>query len=460
MPRTQVSSSGVPLSRREREVSGLVAEGLTNREIADRLFISERTADGHLEHIREKLGVNNRAQVAAWFVAQSVTGTTVVSSPSAHRRPLPIARVALVAATAVLFATTIAVAGSWLVAPTNGALITTVVGSEAGGYNGDGGPATSAQLSRPSDVVATVTDKGLVLYVADTDNGAVRRVDAQSIITTLAGGVSSPLIVTLVGGGFGSPFVEGGNATSTWIGSVWGIALDPQGLVYLSNGDFIAVVNPNRTLHRLPSDLIGRPAGLALAHDGSLYIADYKENLIWIRKPDGTISPFAGNGTRGSGGDNGSALAAELSYPDRIALDRQGNLYIADKGNNRIRRVDHGSGVITTVAGSSDIYGFSGDGGPAQLARLSLPEGIAVTPDGDLFIADTGNNRIRRVDSRTHLITTIAGTGEPGFAGDGLPATQARLYGPAALSLTPSGDLYIVDMGNNRIRVIRRVVQP
>jgi adhesin/invasin len=140
-------------------------------------------------------------------------------------------------------------------------------------------------------------------------------------------------------------------------------------------------------------------------------------------------------------------------------LDSIGNLYIADTGNNRIRRVDVASRVITTVAGSSDMYGYGGDGGPAGRAQLSLPFGVAVASNGDLYIADTGNNRVRRVDARTHVMTTVAGTGRAGFAGDGAPAVAANLYGPSAVAVDSSGDLYIVESGNHCVRMIRGVAR-
>jgi adhesin/invasin len=193
---------------------------------------------------------------------------------------------------------------------------------------------------------------------------------------------------------------------------------------------------------------------LCFAPDGSLYVADYRGDRVWLMRPSGELTVYAGTGEHGYWGDNSSALTAHLSYPNRLALDNAGNLYIADEGNNRIRRVDKLTGVITTVAGSSGTYGFSGDGGPAVDARLSLPEGVAVARNGDVYIADTGNNRVRKVDAKTHVITTVAGVGAAGFAGDGGPAEKAELYGPVALALTSSGDLYVVDVGNQRIRVI------
>jgi DNA-binding CsgD family transcriptional regulator/sugar lactone lactonase YvrE len=434
-------SSQPSLSRREREVAALVVEGLTNREIAARLFISERTVDGHLEHVREKLGFNSRAQIAAWFVNQSRAGASLEVPPAGRRRSLPGRPVIAVLAVATLVLATVAI-GAWLLKPAE-PIITTVAGSTTGslsvegGYSGDGGQATAAQLSRPSDVVLS----GNFIYIADTDNMRIRMVNPKGNIITLAGGGTEPP-------------VDGTNATSADIGNPLAVVTGPGGLAYFSNGDLLARINANLTLTAIPTGQISAVGALCFAPDGSLYIADYHGDRVWLMRPSGELSVYAGTGDHGYWGDNSSALTAHLSYPNRLALDNAGNLYIADEGNNRIRRVDKLTGVITTVAGSSDTYGFSGDGGPALAARLSLPQGVAVAPNGDVYIADTGNNRVRKVDAKTHVITTVAGVGAAGFAGDGGPAEKAELYGPVALALTTSGDLYVVDVGNQRVRVI------
>jgi len=430
------------LSRREREVAALVAEGLTNRQIGERLFISERTVDGHLEHVREKLAVNSRAQIAAWYVNRSrVEPASGDAPPAIQPRSLVTRPIVAIALLANLILATVAV-GLWLARPT-GPVITTVAGSTRGnlslegGFSGDTGQATGAQLSRPSDVALM----GSTMYIADTDNARIRMIDAQGNITTLAGGGNQP-------------FADGDNATSADIGPPIAVAAGPDGLPYFSNGGLLARINANRTLTSIPTGQITSVGGLCFAPDGSLYIADYFGDRVWVRRPNGVISVYAGTGDHGFWGDNSSALAAHLSYPAHIALDKGENLYIADEGNNRIRRVDKSTGVITTVAGSSDTYGYSGDGGPAVNARLSLPSGVAVADDGDVYIADTGNNRVRKVDAKTHVITTVAGFGPAGFGGDGAPAARAELYGPVALALTSTGNLYVVDLGNHRIREI------
>jgi sugar lactone lactonase YvrE len=193
------------------------------------------------------------------------------------------------------------------------------------------------------------------------------------------------------------------------------------------------------------------PGGLALGGDGSLFIAEGGGDQIRRVDPTGIITTVAGNGARGFSGDGGLATQAQLSAPAQIQLDRDGNLYFADQFNNRIRRVDR-TGIITTVAGNG-AKGFSGDGGPARDAQLSGAWGVTVDDTGNLYIADTGNNRIRKVDP-SGRITTIAGIGVAGFSGDGGPATRAQLNNPLGVSVGTDGAVYIADDNNYRIRKI------
>ena len=172
-----------------------------------------------------------------------------------------------------------------------------------------------------------------------------------------------------------------------------------------------------------------------------------------VRRVDartGRISTIAGTGAAGFSGDGGPAVNARLNGPQSVIVGRDGSLFIQDQGNRRIRRVAP-DGIITTYAGRGTT-GFSGDGGPANIASLSNPTGIAVDAQGNLFIADRGNQRIRRVDAVTKIITTVAGNGSWGFGGDGGPATSARLFFPAAVALDAGGNLFIADRDNARIR--------
>ncbi len=196
------------------------------------------------------------------------------------------------------------------------------------------------------------------------------------------------------------------------------------------------------------------PSGLAVDGAGNLYLADTINNRV--RRVDAsshTITTVAGNGSAGSSGDGGPATAASVTNPSGLALDGAGNLYIADTANNTIRRVDAVSGIITTVAGTPGVSGFAGDGGPATSAMLKAPQGIGVSNNGDLVIADTSNAVIRVVTVSDGLIQTIAGTGTAGYNGDGILATSAELNDPSGVALRSDGAIAIADLSNNRVRL-------
>lgn len=164
-------------------------------------------------------------------------------------------------------------------------------------------------------------------------------------------------------------------------------------------------------------------------------------------------SPVAGTGRAGFAGDGGPAQAAELQQPFDVAFDRVGNLFISDAAGHRIRRVDAGTGVISTVAGTGEA-GFSGDGGPAASARLNEPYGLAIDPSGDIYFADRLNRRVRRIDGRSGVITTIAGDGSNSSAGDGGPAAQAGIVEPNGVALDGRGRLFIADVSGHRVRAV------
>lgn len=446
----QGGSSG--LTRREREVAALVAEGLTNREIADRLFISERTADGHLEHIREKLAVRSRAQIAAWYSTQEADGQRGTPAPVAAprrgaRRPLVAAGAA--AAVALAAATVLVWFGfaHWSSSPgPAGPTMTTFTGvsrpgSFVGGGTGDFGPAAAAQLYHPLGL-AVAPDR--TVYIADSLNFAIRKVDPAGTITTVAGGGRGML-------------AEGALGPSVLLPEANAVAVGSNGDVYVAAGPFVVRLDAGLVVHVLLGPTSPHPladvTGLAVAPGGALYVADRAGHAVLRLATNGSLTPYAGTGQPGFSGDGGAAAGAQLDFPTGLALDPNGDLYIADQGNNRIRRVDAATGVIRTVAGSSDLYAYGGDGGPAVRAELSLPAAVAVDAAHRIYIADTGNNRVRLV-FRNGRIDTIAGTGAAGFGGDGGPATAGRLFGPSGLALAPSHALYVADSANNRVRRI------
>lgn len=271
------------------------------------------------------------------------------------------------------------------------------VDSRQYGFSGDGGPATSAQLYHPR---ALAFDRTGNVYMADTLNQRIRRIDTAGTITTVAGsGVE----------GFTG---DGGPALQA---------------------------------------ALNQPHGVAVDAAGNLYIADSANHRIRRVDGHGVITTVAGNGTPDATGDGGPADAALVKDPKTLATDAEGrNLYIADTGNNRVRRIDLESGIITTVAGVTRA-GAEGDGGPADRALLNSPRGVWPTREGILYIADTDNHRVRKVDA-DGTITTVAGTGTAGFSGDGGPAVQAQLNDPRAVAVDASGNVYIGEELGQRVR--------
>ena len=196
------------------------------------------------------------------------------------------------------------------------------------------------------------------------------------------------------------------------------------------------------------------PQGLALGTADNLYLADtHNQRIRRLNLSTGIITTIAGTGTPGFFGDNGLATAAQLNLPTAIALDKANNLYLADTANHRIRRIDFTSGIITTIAGAG-TQAFFGDNGPATNANIDSPTGLAFDSADNLYLADTHNHRIRRIDAATGIITTIAGTGNASFSGDTTAATSASLALPHGLAMDPVGNLYLTDTANHRIRRI------
>lgn len=195
------------------------------------------------------------------------------------------------------------------------------------------------------------------------------------------------------------------------------------------------------------------PTSVAFDSQGNLYVAETNNQFIRRIDSNGNLTAVAGNGTQGFAGDTGPATSAELDSPAGIALDAANNLYIADSHNQRIRRVDATTGIITTVAGAG-AAGFSGDGGLATLARLNLPSALALDTAGNLYIADTNNHRVRKVAAASGMIATVAGNGLQHFGGDGAAATAASIDSPSGLTVDGAGNLYLADTHNQRVRMV------
>ena len=195
---------------------------------------------------------------------------------------------------------------------------------------------------------------------------------------------------------------------------------------------------------------LNNPFGVVRGPDGAIWFCEYSGHLIRRIAPDGTISTVAGTGKAGYDGDGGPALQASFNLPHELRFDAQGNLYIADMANHAVRRIDAKTRVITTFAGTGQ-GGYSGDDGPAAKAQLKQPHSIQFGPGGDLYICDIGNNVIRRVDSKTGAISTFAGTGKAGATPDGAPIRGTPLRGPRSLDFDPEGRLWLVTREGNQV---------
>jgi len=343
-------------------------------------------------------------------------------------------------------------------------VIGSVAGSGSNGFAGDGGPATAALLTSPSDL--SPLGNGDAYLIADTSNHRIRRVDAVGLITTVAG--AGPCC----------------GATSAWAGD--GLSAtdptvrlnQPRGVSATADGGFLIADTGNNRIRKVsPAGvvttvagsgvqgfygdtlnasiaLLNQPAAVAALPGGGYLIADTGNNRIRRVDASGTIDTVAGNDFSADLGDGRLATAASLRGPTAVVPLTGGGFLIADTGHNRIRRVD-ANGVITTVAGNGTPAGgpvFSGDGGPATAAALNGPEGVAVRPDGSIVISDSANERIREVDA-AGVIRTLAGTGAPGLAGDGGPAAAAQLSHPRGLAVSGTR-VRIADAFNHRVRQI------
>jgi len=431
----------------------------------------------------------------------------------------------------------------------SGGTITTVAGNGTQGTSGDGGPATAAQIGGLGAL--TIDAATGDLYFADSNSvvpiSHIRRVDSSGIITTVAGNgtpgdtgdggtatsaeiecgegvafvagnlffsdynrvreVSGGIINTVAGNGTpgqlasgfypqgGAGFSgDGGSATAAQLTTPYAAAVDAAGNLYFADTDNnrIRVVNMQATgnitvqgVSIAAGDIatvagngtsgysgdgssaisakINTPNGLAVDTQGDLFFTDPSDAVVRMVNSAGTIGRVAGGGV---GGDGGSATSAALSNPSGVAVDASGNLYIADTNDSRIRVVNMqpsnsitvfgvtvAPGDIATVAGNGTA-GYSGDGGLATSAALYYPRAVAVDASGNLYIADGINSRIRRVDAATAIITTVAGNGSLGDTGDGGPATSAKIYYPEAVAVDASGNFYIGDLYGCRVRVV------
>jgi len=332
-------------------------------------------------------------------------------------------------------------------------VIGTLAGDGIAGYTGDGGVVMRSEFDLP---VGLAIDKVGNVYIADQVNNRVRKITLTGVISTVAGSGEK---------GYAG---DNGPATAAQLSLPAGVAIDNIGNLYIADGgnyrirkvdaNGIIVTIAGKSTGRYNGDnwpatdaAIGFATGVALDGPGNIYITDVEHQRIRKISPDGIITRYAGSMHAGYSGDSGTAVKAELNIPWGITANKEGEVIIADEANNRIRKIS-ASGVITTIAGTG-APGYTGDGGMAIHATLDSPTQVIFDTAGNLFIADGANNCIRKVDANG-IITTFAGTGKSGYTGDGGPATEAMLSDPAGMAWF-GNTLYFSDRKNNRVRYIK-----
>jgi hypothetical protein len=339
--------------------------------------------------------------------------------------------------------------------------------------------ASASAVTNPTIASLTFTATGGSLYypegIATNNNGTVYVSNTNdNVVASIVGSVDTTIAGSYEGSGESG---DGGPATAATLSGPGGLAVDAQGDVFIADTEdnVVREIATNGNIALIAGNgnegyagdagpavqaTLDSPQSVAVDSSGDVFIADTYNNVIREVTPNGTISTFAGNGTAGYGGDNGPATSAQLTSPSGVAVDSLGNVYIADSGNDVIRRVSTG-GTITTVAGNyaadqsnGGAGGFSGNGGPATSAQLNSPQGVALDQAGDLFIADTFNNAIREVTPNgtiTSLVNTTAAKGNSNAS----TAAASTLSGPYAVGVDNStGDVYIADTSNNKIKVV------
>ena len=332
-------------------------------------------------------------------------------------------------------------------------VITAVAGTGTTSYSGDGGAATSALLYFPSGLAIDTSDK---IYIADYSNYVIRKV-SSGVITTVAGQNS-------VG--------DGASSSSAIIRNPAGLHVDSSNNLYIADtyGCRVRQVSPttgiistiagtgycgtSADLIAATSAMLSWAYGIATDSNNNVYIGQYDDYKL-RKVSSGIIATIAGTGTSGFSGDDGQGTSAKINSVLSVAVDSSNNVYFTDTVNNRIRRIDASTKVITTVAGSSTSTGYTGDGGAATSATLYYPQGLGFDATGTyMYISDTYNHVIRCVTLSTNIITTIAGTGSTGYSGDGGPATDAKLFYVGGVTVDSSNDIIIADSANNRVRKI------
>ena len=335
--------------------------------------------------------------------------------------------------------------------------ITTVAGGNAKEYSSLRGPASSAALSQPNQVTIDMAGN---IYVAECGNHVIRRISKDGTISLVAGNHH---------GGYSG---DGGAAINASLNAPSDIAIDNSGNIYIADGwnNRIRKINPLGIIFTIGgTGLRGSrgdngaasratfnfPIALALDHLGNLLVVERAGNRVRKISPGGIVTTLAGTGEAGFSGDGGQAQKAQINDPTDIAVDSKDNIYIADLGNNRIRKISS-TGVISTFAGTG-FAGYSDDGAMATECRMYRPYGVFIDGHDNVYYSDNENALIRKIDTKG-IVTTLSGTpGKGGYSGDGGPALKGKIFNPGGIALDNSGNLFIADFGNNAVRKITHV---
>lgn len=343
-------------------------------------------------------------------------------------------------------------------------IISTIAGTGNPGNSGDDGPAVDAELHYPNNLSLDASGN---VYFIDTYHMNLRRIDVATGIITHIAGTNGP-------GGFSG---DGGPPYSAAMFNPVNCSVDADTNIYIAdnfNYRIRLITDSNNVIqthtgvgaagyngpdvHRLNA-IVDQPSGLALAVNGDLFFTQFGVNQQRIRYIDadsGYVHDVAGTGPAGFNGNGQDGLQTTLNSPTNCRFGPDDALYFCDVANNRVRRWDPVTHIITTVAGTGSLS-YNGDGLPATEANLFYPDGLAFNAAGDLFIVESGGNRIRRVDHATGLISTIAGTGAGGYNGDDQPAASAQIHTPVGITADDQGNLYFCDAVNNRVRKLAPV---
>ncbi len=397
----------------------------------------------------------------------TTNGATPTLSSTLYTVPIAVSTSELISAIAVApgYSMSSATSAQYLIGSSQGRFVYTVAGTQAAGYSGDGGPATSATVEGPITLARSSSGD---LYIAD--EVTVRKVAA-----------GTGIITTVAGNGFYGYSGDGKLATKAELGYVYGLAIDKAGDLYIGDESHCVVRKVAAATGTITtaagngkcgysgdngpatSAQLEYTLGLALDKAGNLYIGT-DGSIRKVAAGTGTITTFAGTGIEGYSGDNGPATKAQLGAPDQIVFDAAGNLYFVDEAEEVVRKIAAGTMIITTVAGKGPQYpppGSNGDGGPATSATLSYPQGLAIDAAGNLYISDTYKAAVREVTAGNQIINTIAGNRNcSSFGGDGGPALAAAMCYPLGLAIDPSANLYVADLYYQRVREITAPATP